>query len=375
MKMKKYTAVTMTEAMSKVRADLGDDAVILNSKVVYTKGFLGLFKKKTIEVVAGMDKYETPLQPVQPLQKEMISSVKKEEVVSSELKKELSDIKMLVQSMQRPVETKKYTEDIESFLQYLRNHEINEELITRIGDELFEHVNENDSNKQSLSYRQIATQVLKEALKDVPFGGLSYQKKYINVLGPTGVGKTTTIAKMAAHAVLQKKKKIGFITTDTYRIAAIEQLKTYAGLLQAPVEIVYNSEDFKKAMENYKDYDLVFIDTAGRNYKEVKFVEDVKKLIQFEDNVESYLVLSSTSKEKDMETIIEQFSSFPIEQFIFTKADETNSIGSMINLMIKYNKGLAYYTDGQEVPEDINEASVDSLLKLLFKEYEDERSS
>ncbi|WP_394187391.1 flagellar biosynthesis protein FlhF [Paenisporosarcina quisquiliarum] len=375
MKMKKYTAVTMTEAMSKVRADLGDDAVILNSKVVYTKGFLGLFKKKTIEVVAGMDKYETPLQPVQPLQKEMISSVKKEEVVSSELKKELSDIKMLVQSMQRPVETKKYTEDIESFLQYLRNHEINEELITRIGDELFEHVNEIDSNKQSLSYRQIATQVLKEALIDVPFGGLSYQKKYINVLGPTGVGKTTTIAKMAAHAVLQKKKKIGFITTDTYRIAAIEQLKTYAGLLQAPVEIVYNSEDFTKAMETYKDFDLVFIDTAGRNYKEVKFVEDVKKLIQFEDNVESYLVLSSTSKEKDMETIIEQFSSFPIEQFIFTKADETNSIGSMINLMIKYNKGLAYYTDGQEVPEDINEASVDSLLKLLFKEYEDERSS
>jgi len=375
MKMKKYTAVTMTEAMSKVRADLGDDAVILNSKVVYTKGFLGLFKKKTIEVVAGMDKYETPLQPVQPLQKEMISSVKKEEVVSSELKKELSDIKMLVQSMQRPVETKKYTEDIESFLQYLRNHEINEELITRIGDELFEHVNEIDSNKQSLSYRQIATQVLKKALIDVPFGGLSYQKKYINVLGPTGVGKTTTIAKMAAHAVLQKKKKIGFITTDTYRIAAIEQLKTYAGLLQAPVEIVYNSEDFKKAMETYKDFDLVFIDTAGRNYKEVKFIEDVKKLIQFEDNVESYLVLSSTSKEKDMETIIEQFSSFPIEQFIFTKADETNSIGSMINLMIKYNKGLAYYTDGQEVPEDINEASVDSLLKLLFKEYEDERSS
>lgn len=375
MKMKKYSAVTMTEAMSKVRADLGDDAVILNSKVVYTKGFLGLFKKKTIEVVAGMDKYETPLQPVQPLPKEMTSNVKKEEVVSSELKKELSDIKMLVQSMQRPVETKKYTENIESFLQYLRNHEINEELITRIGDELFEHVNENDSNKQSLSDRQIATQVLKEALKDVPFGGISYQKKYINVLGPTGVGKTTTIAKMAAHAVLQKKKKIGFITTDTYRIAAIEQLKTYAGLLQAPVEIVYNSEDFKKAMETYKDFDLVFIDTAGRNYKEVKFVEDVKKLIQFEDNVESYLVLSSTSKEKDMETIIEQFSSFPIEQFIFTKADETNSIGSMINLMIKYNKGLAYYTDGQEVPEDINEASVDSLLKLLFKEYEDERSS
>lgn len=208
MKMKKYSAVTMTEAMSKVRADLGDDAVILNSKVVYTKGFLGLFKKKTIEVVAGMDKYETPLQPVQSLQKEMISSIKKEEVVSSELKKELSDIKMLVQSMQRPVETKKYTEEIESFLQYLRNHEINEELITRIGDELFEHAKESDSNNQSLSFRQIATQVLKEALKDVPFGGLSYQKKYINVLGPTGVEKRQRLPRWLLTLFYKRKRKL-----------------------------------------------------------------------------------------------------------------------------------------------------------------------
>jgi flagellar biosynthesis protein FlhF len=375
MKMKKYSAGTMTEAMSKVRADLGEDAVIMNSKVVYTKGFLGLFKKKSIEVMAGVDRYETPLQPVQPVVKEMTPSSKKEQVISNEIKKELHDIKTLVQSMQRPSEPINYPEDIESFLGFLRNHEINEELITRIGDELFEHVKDTSENKESYSYRQIATRVLKEALKDVPFGGLSYQKKYINVLGPTGVGKTTTIAKMAARAVLQNKKKIGFMTTDTYRIAAIEQLKTYAGLLQAPVEIVYNSEDFTRAMESYQQMDLVLIDTAGRNYKEVKFVEDVKKLIKFEDNVESYLVLSSTSKEKDMETIIEQFSTFPIEQFIFTKVDETNSIGSIINLMIKYNKGLAYYTDGQEVPEDINEASVESLLKLLFKEYEDERSS
>ncbi|RKJ07476.1 flagellar biosynthesis protein FlhF, partial [Butyricicoccus sp. 1XD8-22] len=184
-------------------------------------------------------------------------------------------------------------------------------------------------------------------------------KKYINVFGPTGVGKTTTIAKMAARSVLEKKKRIGFITTDTYRIAAIEQLKIYANLLQAPIEIVYNAQDYERAVQKMENVDLVFIDTAGRNYKEGKYVSDIKELIDFRDMSESFLVLSLTSKEKDMEIIIEQFNDVPIEKFIFTKIDETNSIGTIFNLMIKYNKGLAYYTDGQEVPEDIQEAKLD----------------
>ncbi len=170
-------------------------------------------------------------------------------------------------------------------------------------------------------------------------GGLTYEKKYINVLGPTGVGKTTTIAKMAARSVLEKKKKIGFITTDTYRIAAIEQLKTYAGLLQAPVEIVYNAEDYENAIKKLDYLDIIFIDTAGRNYKEAKYVNDLQRLINFSEQAESFLVVSLTAKERDIESIIEQFNKIPIEKFIFTKLDETNSIGTMFNLMIKYNKG------------------------------------
>ena len=118
--------------------------------------------------------------------------------------------------------------------------------------------------------RLIAKQLLSKGNWGLPFGGISFNKKYINVLGPTGVGKTTTIAKIAARALLEKKKKIGFITTDTYRIAAIEQLRTYANLLQAPVEVAYNSKDFEEAIEKMTDLDLIFIDTAGRNYKEAE---------------------------------------------------------------------------------------------------------
>ncbi|MBK3494372.1 flagellar biosynthesis protein FlhF [Viridibacillus sp. YIM B01967] len=370
MKMKKYVEPSMPAAMKKVRADFGEDAVIVNSKVVYSKGFLGLFKKKSIEVVAGLDRAEVResaplLAPTQvdPIFDNHIQT----EQNSEEIKKEIAHLKVLMQSMQRYSVGSKYPDELLPLIEQLEQQELNQELVTLIGDELFAVMK---SNKEDLSQEELLNQAKKSfiaKMEQLPFGGISYEKKYINVLGPTGVGKTTTIAKMAARAVLEKKQKIGFITTDTYRIGAIEQLKTYANLLQAPVEIVYNKQDYEQALAKFEHLDLIFIDTAGRNYKEVKYVEDVKALIDFDKNMESFLVLSMTSKERDMEAIIQQFLAFPIAKLIFTKLDETNSIGSMINLMVKYNKGLAYYTTGQEVPEDIEEASFESVVELFFQ--------
>ncbi|WP_391121297.1 flagellar biosynthesis protein FlhF [Psychrobacillus sp. L3] len=363
MKMKKYTADTMPEAMKLVRKELGEEAVILNSKVAYSKGFLGMFKKKFIEVLAGIDTFDPPPAPAEKETVQMVHSNK----ATDEIKKELEDLKHMVKSIQRPQMDVNYPDELSALIHHLKEQELAEELITTVSDELFMHMKEN--NKKIDLEEQITNtkKLLSSLLDQVPFGGITYSKKYINVLGPTGVGKTTTIAKMAARAVLEKKKKVGFITTDTYRIAAIEQLKTYAGLLQAPIEIVYNEKDLQDAMKSFESLDIVFIDTAGRNYKETKFVEDLQKLIDLKENTESFLVLSSTSKQKDMEVIIEQFKDFPIEKYVFTKLDETNSIGSIINLMVKYKKGLAYYTDGQEVPEDIVEANQNELLNLLLK--------
>ena len=361
----------MQEAMKQIRHELGEDAVILNSKVVYSKGFLGMFKKKSFEVVAGMDTLEPTIAP----KVESPIPAVKVDIASGEIKKELEDLKHLIKSIQqRPKVDDSYPAELEALIHHLLEQELDEELITKISDELFVHM-KSDQEFNLEKQVSLTSKWLIAYLSDLPIGGLTYEKKFINVLGPTGVGKTTTIAKMAARAVLEKKKKVGFITTDTYRIAAIEQLKTYAGLLQAPIEIVYNENDLNEAMKKYESLDLVFIDTAGRNYKEVKFVEDLQKLIDLKENTETFLVLSTTSKQKDMEVIIEQFKDFPIEKFIFTKLDETNSIGSMVNLMVKYNKGLAYYTDGQEVPEDIVEANLNELIHLLLKEIRYERSS
>ena len=129
-------------------------------------------------------------------------------------------------------------------------------MITQIGEELYDRMKAEKKDFTNEEQFVIVKEFLEREIGDLPFGGISFNKKYINVLGPTGVGKTTTIAKIAARALLEKKKKIGFITTDTYRIAAIEQLRTYANLLQAPVEIAYNSKDFKEAIEKFADLDL-----------------------------------------------------------------------------------------------------------------------
>ncbi|MFJ7730420.1 flagellar biosynthesis protein FlhF [Lysinibacillus sp. NPDC097231] len=394
MKMKKYYASSIPEAMKQVRAELGEDAVILNSKVVITKKFFGIIKKKSFEVVAGIDSVGpsnlAPAPAVLPIttpkkenarlqeitsavqakihqvQPQHDATLQEEASIPEELRKEIADLKSLMQSMHKKTTQAQYPDELLPFIEYLRQQELSEELITTIGDELFMHFKE--ASEINFSQCKLITKnLLRKSLENHPIGGLSYEKKYINVLGPTGVGKTTTIAKMAARAVLEKKKKIGFITTDTYRIAAIEQLKTYAGLLQAPVEIAYNATDFEQAIQRLAHLDLVFIDTAGRNYKEVKYVDDLQRLIKFDDQAESFLVLAMTTKEKDMVNIVEQFKQLPIEKFIFTKIDETNSIGTLINLMIKYNKGLAYYTNGQEVPEDIEEADLEAVLNLFFQ--------
>lgn len=366
MKMKKYTADTMVNAMKKVRADFGDDAVILSSNVVKSKGFLGLFKKKSVEVVAGFDE-PTPRHN-EPIHIPLSNHIELTDDSTVELKKEINEMKMLLKNLHPVADYSRYPDEMQPLLAHLQHQGISPNSIKQIGEEIFSRMKAEKKDFTKEEQWDIAHKILVEEIGHLPFGGLSFTKKYINVLGPTGVGKTTTIAKIAARALLEKKKKIGFITTDTYRIAAIEQLRTYANLLQAPVEIAYNNKDFEAAIQKFADLDLVFIDTAGRNYKEAKFVKDLSELIDFSLEMESFLVLSMTSKEDDMRVIIDQFKSFPIEKYIFTKMDETNSVGPMFNLMKEYGIGTAYYTDGQEVPEDITEADREGLVSLILKD-------
>ncbi|MDM5223739.1 flagellar biosynthesis protein FlhF [Peribacillus sp. NJ11] len=385
MKVKKYLAPSMNEAMKRIRGELGSDAVILSSKAVYNGGFLGLFKKRNIEVIAAIDPVSQPIQmkikqkskklPSKPEVASHATDMNEGNRESADLLTEIEGLKDMIKNLQIYSPDRKYPGKLQKIHDYLTEQEVDISLRSQIMDELFE--------KWFVFKQQSTDEEVQVWLEEAMFGILEkvengkpgLQKKYINIVGPTGVGKTTTLAKVAAETMLKHDKKVAFITTDTYRIAAIDQLKTYAKILNVPIEVAYNLEDFKRATERFSHYDYVFIDTAGRNFRNPQYVKDLNEIIHFTAEMETYLVLSLTSKQKDMEDIYRQFATIPIKQVIFTKADETSTFGAIFNFIHTHEVGAAFITDGQNVPDDIEIATSSQLLKMTFGAKKYERSS
>jgi flagellar biosynthesis protein FlhF len=198
--------------------------------------------------------------------------------------------------------------------------------------------------------------------------GILPTTRIVYVAGPTGVGKTTTIAKLAAEQMFNKQRKVGFITSDTYRISAVEQLRTYASILNVPLEVVQSPGDTQRAISRLEGCDLIFMDTAGRNYRNELLVSELQSLLAPVENSETFLVLSMTSKSADMVQITEHFSKYGLDKVIFTKMDETGSCGPMFNLLHRFPLKLAYVANGQNVPDDLLKPDADSLTKQLLGE-------
>ncbi|RSD28007.1 flagellar biosynthesis protein FlhF [Mesobacillus subterraneus] len=386
MKVKKYTASSMPEAMKQVRAELGSDAVILNSRVVQSGGFMGFFRKNSIEVIAAIDPdLESSTKPVKAEKEKFVvkPSIKNDQTqpfmqperpmqpekplgkADRDILKEISELKELLKSTKNDAPIG-LPESISKLINQLRDQEISAEFIDEIAAVLLEKWYLSGASASDEEILLWSKEAIKQKLVDLSFGGLSFKKKFVNVIGPTGVGKTTTLAKIAAECVLKHHKKVAFITTDTYRIAAIEQLKTYAKILEVPIEVCYNMDDFKTATEKFSEHDFVFIDTAGRNFGNQKYVNDLNDAIDFNKDMETFLVLALTSKQKDMEEIKKQFSLIHIDQFIFTKLDETAVYGSMFNMARKFSTGIAYLTNGQDVPDDLLEADAEIVANTIL---------
>ncbi len=185
-------------------------------------------------------------------------------------------------------------------------------------------------------------------------------------LGPTGVGKTTTLAKIAADYSLNKKKGVALITADTYRIAAVDQLKTYADILGVPVTVVYSAEEVEGVIEKFSDKDLILIDTAGRSIKEKEQFEELSKLVEFSNADEVYLVLSSTTSASNCKEIMNNYSFLEKYKLIFTKLDETSIVGVILNAKYYTSNKLSYLTTGQSVPDDIEIVDTAKLTKNLL---------
>lgn len=199
--------------------------------------------------------------------------------------------------------------------------------------------------------------------------GILPTTRIVYVAGPTGVGKTTTIAKLAAEQMFKKQRKVGFITSDTYRISAVEQLRTYASILNVPLEVVQSPGDTQRAISRLENCDLIFMDTAGRNYRNELLVSELQSLLAPVENSETFLVMSMTSKSADMVQITEHFSKYGLDKVIFTKMDETGSCGPLFNLLHRFPLKLAYVANGQNVPDDLLKPDAESLSKQLLGEW------
>lgn len=372
MKIKKYIASSMNEAMLQIRKELGTDAIILSSKEIKIGGFLGLFQKKNIEVIAAIEKTPVKIEPPKvtqatlPLQ----PKIQQDDEQQKQIMAELQQMKKLLTT-----KTSEETNNLPVIYADLAHYLIDkQELMPLIANEMVQNIFNRTKDVELLTEKQLMAYVKDEIetqIEHVPFEKIHKNKKIIQFVGPTGVGKTTTLAKVAARTMLEQNKKVAFITTDTYRIAAIDQLKTYARILDVPIEVAYSLEDYEAALKQFDAYDFIFVDTAGRNFRDDRYVLELKSMIPFQANmVETYLVLSLTAKNSDLLALYDQFTTLDIKKVVFTKMDETITYGALLNLLLVKDIDIAYMTNGQDVPDDLIHPTKQFISKLILSRYE-----
>ncbi|WP_313641235.1 flagellar biosynthesis protein FlhF [Paenibacillus sp.] len=460
MRVKRYVVDTMPDAMHSIRSELGSEAVILSTKEIKIGGFLGLFKKKKIEVVAAVEKAqkgsvsEKPSKPAMNIPRSAVpqayqkasssssalststvtlekpeetrsfaeiaaalseaidvgqSTIKQPEslqetrnvnkdhlkapdtssdevtsvsalyeslgleqtpevasALENDVLREIRDMKLW---MERIARQSSGTKELPDSLQQLRDLLIEQEMDAVLVEEWISNISERWADEGRTWGPEKFQESLKEQLDGFLSGriadGIARDTQIVYIAGPTGVGKTTTIAKLAAEQLFKHGRKVGFITSDTYRISAVEQLRTYASILNVPLEVVQSPGDLQRALFRLESCDLVIMDTAGRNYRNDMLVAELQSLLAKELRSETYLVLSLTSKSRDMKLIAEHFGRYKLDKVIFTKL-ETGSYGPLFNVLNDFPLTLSYMTNGQNVPDDLLMASKEQLCEILL---------
>ncbi|MCX7904261.1 MAG: flagellar biosynthesis protein FlhF [Caloramator sp.] len=346
---KRYIVDNMQEAMAKIRYELGNDAVIVSQRKIKQKGILGFFKPKKIEVTAAAD------------DKDKKGS---KNVASSDIEKEIAELKNMIENLAKNNKETKGTKKSQKIKlkENLLNNDVPEEIIEDILETIKKENHDgkvNTKNLEKLLIKYITELLKKDDNKDFRIQAF---------VGPTGVGKTTTIAKLASLYSLYKNKKVGLITIDTYRIGAVEQLKAYAEILNIPFSVIYSVKDIPKVLTQMKDCDIILVDTTGRSSKNAMQIAETKKFIEEIKPDKISLVLSATTKQRDLKSIVENYKMLDYNSVILTKLDETDYYGSILTAAYYSKKPISYITLGQNVPDDIEEANSEKLIKLVLGE-------
>ncbi len=278
---------------------------------------------------------------------------------------EIKELKSMFIKMMCQTRREDFPENLQKIYGHLLRKEVDEEVINHLISLIIGKLGSPQNIDEAYLYEMVENEIAKSIEKSIRVIPKTEKQQVFAFVGPTGVGKTTTIAKLAAYYMLEKKMTVGFITADTYRIAAVEQLRTYATILNIPIEIVISHDDMQRSIQNLRDRDIILIDTAGRNYRSGTNVAELKSLLKVAEPDETYLVLSLTTKQSDMHEITSCFKDMKVDNFIFTKADETSSFGTILNMLFEHQKALSIITNGQKVPEDIMFIDSKKLAKLI----------
>ncbi len=400
---KKFQANTETEAIMLAKEELGKDAIVMNIKTISPKGIYKLFRKPLVEITAAVDENITykndkpkPQVPTMPLRKPILPDIIYDDEPAakmsyttgagingsapSAIEAKLNNLQSLLEKQMnekekqetsveeaKPAEANKNLACIQLIYNQLVNNEVDEKFANQIISEIEGNLKKDASMDNILAsiYQKIILKLGQPKMIEL----IGKRPKFVFFIGPTGVGKTTTIAKIASKFKVNEKEKVAFLTADTYRIAAVEQLRTYANILGIPLKVIYSEDEMLQAKEEFSDYDIIFVDTAGRSHRSKEQRDDIETLINLipEDEREIYLVLSATTKYRDLVKITEAYSEIIKYNLIFTKLDETSSIGNLFNIRMLTQAPLSYATFGQNVPDDISRVDAQSIAKQLLR--------
>lgn len=383
MKIRKYIAKDFKTAIEQAKSEMGRDAIILHTRQLKKHKLLGFLSPHQVEITVAADdtlKVNSDLvRDREIIPKTLVNRTIQAPVATDHHKapdEELLREMQLMKEMMEDIKLKMHEvgnikglpDYFQGFYEILTHNHINADIaysiINNVESRLPQHKTEDE-----VWVRNMFMNVLQEYLAEAsPINTSTYQKgRLVFIVGPTGVGKTTTIAKLAANMTFLEKKNVAMITLDTYRVSAAEQLRTFAEIIGIPISVVFNTEDFKDALQIYKDYDLIFVDTAGRSPRNTEQMKELHNYIQLSRPDETILVLSVTTNSSDLINTYWQFAPINIDKLIFTKLDETYSYGQILNTVHEVNKPIAYLTTGQNVPDDIQIMDPLQLASLLLR--------
>lgn len=404
MNIKTFRGKTEEEAMASAKKELGENAVKMASRKIEPKGFLKkMFAAPSWEVTAAVDEpdvyertaprksaVERPeVRPVPSRQEEVrkqeILSEEKEAEGGSAIEQKLDNLKKLFEEQIKELGQAKISEEAKEkaelpenelpdkniaflrliFHQLIEN-EVDEQYVNQIITEIEASLKKETDVSKILAnfYQKIVLKLGQTKTLEVVSG----KTRYVFFIGPTGVGKTTTIAKLAYSLLEQKKAKVALLAADTYRIAAVDQLRTYAEIMNIPLYVIYSETELAEQKEELQKYDVILVDTAGRSHRNREQRDDIERLIRSvpAEAREVYLVLSATTKYRDLVKIAEAYSEIAEYRLIFTKLDETDTIGNIFNIKMLTGAPLSYATNGQNVPDDISKIDSQNVARQLL---------